>query len=61
MQVYIAVAPEIVAERYPFSRTKGPALLGAGAPVHVLQSGDDVREIVNIAALTLIDTASRKC
>ena len=28
----------------------GPILLGTGAPIHVLQTGDEVRDIVNIAA-----------
>jgi malate dehydrogenase (oxaloacetate-decarboxylating)(NADP+) len=38
----------------------GPILLGIGAPVHVLQTGDDVRNIVNIAAVAVMDAASRK-
>jgi malate dehydrogenase (oxaloacetate-decarboxylating)(NADP+) len=38
----------------------GPILLGMGAPVHVLQTGDDVRNIVNIAALAVMDAASRE-
>jgi len=37
----------------------GPILLGMGAPVHVLQTGDDVRNIVNIAAVAVMDAASR--
>ncbi|HEB64447.1 MAG TPA: NADP-dependent malic enzyme [Chloroflexi bacterium] len=37
----------------------GPILLGMGAPVHVLQAGDDVRDIVNIAAVAVMDAASR--
>jgi malate dehydrogenase (oxaloacetate-decarboxylating)(NADP+) len=37
----------------------GPILLGVGAPVHVLQTGDDVRNIVNIAAVAVMDAASR--
>jgi malate dehydrogenase (oxaloacetate-decarboxylating)(NADP+) len=37
----------------------GPILLGIGAPVHVLQTGDDVRNIVNIAAVAVMDAASR--
>jgi malate dehydrogenase (oxaloacetate-decarboxylating)(NADP+) len=37
----------------------GPILLGMGAPVHVLQTGDEVRDIVNIAAVAVMDTASR--
>lgn len=37
----------------------GPILLGMGAPVHVLQTGDEVRDIVNIAAVAVMDAASR--
>ncbi len=38
----------------------GPILLGMGAPVHVLQTGDDVRDIVNIAAVAVMDAMSRE-
>lgn len=38
----------------------GPILLGMGAPIHVLQTGDDVRNIVNIAAVAVIDAMNRK-
>jgi malate dehydrogenase (oxaloacetate-decarboxylating)(NADP+) len=38
----------------------GPILLGIGAPVHVLQTGDDVRNIVNIAAMAVMDADKRK-
>lgn len=38
----------------------GPILLGMGAPVHVLQTGDEVRDIVNIAAVAVMDAMSRK-
>ncbi len=37
----------------------GPILLGMGAPVHVLQVGDDVKNIVNIAALAVMDAMQR--
>jgi malate dehydrogenase (oxaloacetate-decarboxylating)(NADP+) len=37
----------------------GPILLGIGAPVHVLQTGDDVRNIVNIAAMAVMDAEKR--
>jgi malate dehydrogenase (oxaloacetate-decarboxylating)(NADP+) len=37
----------------------GPILLGMGAPVHVLQTGDHVRDIVNIAAVAVMDSMSR--
>jgi malate dehydrogenase (oxaloacetate-decarboxylating)(NADP+) len=36
----------------------GPILLGLGAPIHVLQRGDDVRDIVYIAALAVLDAMS---
>ncbi len=88
MQADTAVVPEIVEQRYPFSKVKdanvlvfpsleaaniayklldrlgnaqriGPILLGMGAPVHVLQTGDEVRDIVNIAAVAVMDAGSR--
>jgi malate dehydrogenase (oxaloacetate-decarboxylating)(NADP+) len=37
----------------------GPILLGMGAPVHVLQTGDEVVDIVNIAAVAVMDAMSR--
>jgi malate dehydrogenase (oxaloacetate-decarboxylating)(NADP+) len=37
----------------------GPVLLGMGAPVHVLQAGDDVNEIESIAAVAVMDANSR--
>ncbi|MBC8332038.1 MAG: NADP-dependent malic enzyme [Anaerolineae bacterium] len=41
------------------ARAIGPILLGMGAPVHALQTGADVRDIVNIAAVAVMDAASR--
>ncbi len=38
----------------------GPILLGMGAPVHVLQTGDEVVDIVNIAAIAVLDAMSRE-
>ncbi|MBN2146683.1 MAG: NADP-dependent malic enzyme [Anaerolineales bacterium] len=38
----------------------GPILLGMGAPVHVLQTGDDVKNIVNIAAVAVMDAMNRE-
>jgi malate dehydrogenase (oxaloacetate-decarboxylating)(NADP+) len=38
----------------------GPILLGLGAPVHVLQTGDDVNNIVQVAAVAVMDAMSRK-
>ena len=37
----------------------GPILLGMGAPIHVLQTGDEVNDIVQIAAVAVMDAASR--
>jgi malate dehydrogenase (oxaloacetate-decarboxylating)(NADP+) len=37
----------------------GPVLLGMNKPVHVLQRGDEVRSIVNIAAMAVIDAQER--
>jgi malate dehydrogenase (oxaloacetate-decarboxylating)(NADP+) len=37
----------------------GPVLLGMKKPVHVLQRGDEVRSIVNITALAVIDAQQR--
>ncbi len=42
------------------ARAIGPILLGVGAPVHVLQTGDEVRDIVNIAAVAVMDAVSRE-
>jgi malate dehydrogenase (oxaloacetate-decarboxylating)(NADP+) len=38
----------------------GPILLGVGAPVHVLQTGDEVNDIVQMAAVAVMDAMSRK-
>jgi malate dehydrogenase (oxaloacetate-decarboxylating)(NADP+) len=37
----------------------GPILLGVGAPVHVLQTGDEVNDIVQIAAVAVMDAINR--
>ncbi len=37
----------------------GPILLGIGAPVHVLQAGDDVEDIVAMTAVAVMDAQSR--
>ncbi|MEJ2757010.1 MAG: phosphate acyltransferase, partial [Anaerolineales bacterium] len=46
-------------DRLGNAQTIGPILLGMGAPVHVLQTGDEVRDIVNIAAVAVMDAGSR--
>ncbi len=38
----------------------GPILLGMGAPVHVLQTGDDVNTIVQIASVAVMDVMGRE-
>ena len=38
----------------------GPILLGMGMPVHVLQAGDDVEDIVAIAAVAAVDAHGRE-
>jgi Phosphotransacetylase len=89
MQADLAVSPEAMTERFPFSRVSdanvlvfpdlqsaniaykllanlggaeaiGPILLGIGAPVHVLQTGDSVDDIVAIAAIAAMDAQKRK-
>ena len=38
----------------------GPILLGLKKPVHVLQRGVEVADIVNMAAIAVVDAQSRK-
>jgi len=38
----------------------GPVLVGVGAPVHVLQTGDEVDAIVQVAAIAAVDAMGRK-
>lgn len=47
-------------DRLAGAKAIGPILLGVGAPVHVLQTGDEVNDIVEIAAVAVMDAASRK-
>jgi malate dehydrogenase (oxaloacetate-decarboxylating)(NADP+) len=42
------------------AHTIGPILLGMGAPIQVLSPGDEVRNIVNIAAVASIEAERRK-
>ena len=37
----------------------GPILMGMNKPVHVLQRGDDVNDIVNMAAIAVVDAQNR--
>jgi malate dehydrogenase (oxaloacetate-decarboxylating)(NADP+) len=41
------------------AETIGPILLGVGAPIHVLQAGDDVEAIVAMTAMAVKDAHSR--
>ncbi|MCC7358702.1 MAG: NADP-dependent malic enzyme [Anaerolineales bacterium] len=88
VQADVAIVPELMESRFPFSRVKGanvlifpdlqaanvaykllqrlggaetigPILLGLDAPVHVLQAGDDVEEVVAIAAVAVMDAQAR--
>ncbi len=38
----------------------GPILLGMGAPIHVLQTGDEVSNIVQVAAVEVMDAMNRE-
>jgi malate dehydrogenase (oxaloacetate-decarboxylating)(NADP+) len=42
------------------AETIGPVLLGMGKPIHVLQRGDEVRNIVNMAAMAVVDAQERE-
>jgi malate dehydrogenase (oxaloacetate-decarboxylating)(NADP+) len=41
------------------AHTIGPILLGTGAPIHVLQTGDEVDSIIQMAAVAVMDAMSR--
>ena len=38
----------------------GPILMGMNKPVHILQLGDDVMDIVNMAAIAVVDAQSNQ-
>jgi malate dehydrogenase (oxaloacetate-decarboxylating)(NADP+) len=88
MQADTAIVPDIVEDRYPFSRVSdanvlvfpdlqsaniaykllerlsdadaiGPILLGVGGPVHVLQTGAEVDDIVAMTAVAVRDAQNR--
>jgi len=42
------------------SEAIGPVLMGLNKPVHVLQLGSSVREIVNMVILSVVDAQTRK-
>jgi malate dehydrogenase (oxaloacetate-decarboxylating)(NADP+) len=37
------------------AETIGPVLLGMKKPVHILQTGSSIREIVNMTAIAVVD------
>jgi malate dehydrogenase (oxaloacetate-decarboxylating)(NADP+) len=47
-------------DRLGNAKAIGPILLGMGAPVHVLQTGDEVNDIVEMAAVAVMDAMNRK-
>ncbi len=53
------IAYKLVA-RLGKAKAIGPILLGIGAPVHVLQTGDEVNDIVQIAAVAVMDAMERE-
>jgi malate dehydrogenase (oxaloacetate-decarboxylating)(NADP+) len=38
----------------------GPILMGINRPVHVLQRGDSVNEIINMTAIAVVDAKNHK-
>jgi malate dehydrogenase (oxaloacetate-decarboxylating)(NADP+) len=46
-------------DRLGNAKAIGPILLGVGAPIHVLQTGDEVNDIVQIAAVAVMDAMNR--
>ncbi len=89
VQADVAVVPDLMEARYPFSTVKGanvlvfpslesaniaykllarlggaytigPILLGLDAPIHVLQTGDDVEAIVAMTAVAVMDAQSQE-
>ncbi len=47
-------------ERLGKAKSIGPILLGMGAPIHVLQTGAEVNDIVQIAAVAAMDSINRE-
>jgi len=47
-------------DRLSNAKAIGPILLGMGAPVHVMQTGDDVNDIVQIASVAVMDALGRE-
>ena len=38
----------------------GPILMGLNAPIHILQLGASVQEIVNMAAVAVVDSQQKR-
>ncbi|MBN1302992.1 MAG: NADP-dependent malic enzyme [Anaerolineales bacterium] len=47
-------------DRIGNAKVIGPILLGVGAPIHVLQTGAEVNDIVQMAAVAVMDSMSRE-
>jgi malate dehydrogenase (oxaloacetate-decarboxylating)(NADP+) len=47
-------------QRVGGAEATGPMLVGMDEPVHVLQRGDEVKEIVNLAAVAVVDAQRRE-
>jgi malate dehydrogenase (oxaloacetate-decarboxylating)(NADP+) len=84
MQADVAVSPENLKRRYPFSSVQsanilvfpelaaantayklmsklggaeaiGPVLVGMNKPIHLLDTGADVRDIINVTIVAVVD------
>ena len=68
LQSDFALNRDMLEERFPFSeiakknknQSVGPILLGLKEPIHVLQLGASVDEIVNMAAVAVIDAQQKQ-
>ncbi|MFC2065216.1 phosphate acyltransferase, partial [Chloroflexota bacterium] len=47
-------------ERLGNAKSIGPILLGMGAPIHVLQTGAEVNDIVQMASVAAMDAITRE-
>lgn len=54
------IAYKLIQAMNPEIDTVGPILLGMKKPIHVLQLGSSIREIVNMVAIAVVDSISRK-
>jgi len=51
----IGAARDTVARQQGAAEAIGPVLLGLNKPVHILQLGSSVREIVNMVTIAVVD------